>query len=158
MTTEQLQPATAPVPTGSSFRRNAMVPWAAQLVVVVILAQTLFFKFTYAPETRYIFESRGGRPAATLVALAELVCVVLLLIPRTAAVGAALALAVIGGAITTHLTSLGIEVKNPVTGEGDGGLLFGLALAVAVGSLVVLAFRWRQLPYVGRLRERLGVG
>jgi hypothetical protein len=62
-------------------------------------------------------------------------------------------LAVIGGAIMTHLTSLGIEVKNPDTGEGDGGLLFGLALAVAVGSLVVLAFRWRQLPFVGR-RDR----
>jgi uncharacterized membrane protein YphA (DoxX/SURF4 family) len=135
-----------------------IVPWAAQILVAVILAQTLFFKFTYAPETRYIFESRGGRPAATLVGLVELVCVVLLLIPRTAPLGAALALAVIGGAIVTHLTSLGIEVKNPDTGEGDGGLLFGLALAVAAGSLVVLAFRWRQLPYIDRLAERLGVG
>jgi hypothetical protein len=127
-------------------------------MVALILAQTLVFKFTYAPETRYIFESRGGRPSATLVGLTELVSVVLLLFPRTAAVGAALALAVIGGAITTHLTSLGIEVKNPDTGEGDGGLLFGLALLVAVGSFVALAFRWRQLPYVGRLRQWLGVG
>ncbi|HJZ58483.1 MAG TPA: hypothetical protein VKE74_26310 [Gemmataceae bacterium] len=145
--------------TGTDDRWAArVVPWVAQVGVAVILAQTLFFKFTYAPETRYIFESRGGQPAATLVGLAELVCVVLLLIPRTAAVGAALALAVIGGAITTHLTSLGVEVRNPDTGEGDGGLLFGLALAVAVGSLVVLGFRWRQLPYVDRLRGRLGVG
>jgi hypothetical protein len=135
-----------------------VVPWAAQIVVAAILAQTLFFKFTYAPETRYIFESRGGRPAATLVGLAELACVVLLLIPRAAAAGAALALAVIGGAIMTHLTSLGIEVKNPDTGEGDGGLLFGLALAVAAGSFVVLAFRWRRLPYIDRLRGWLGVG
>ena len=79
----------------------------------------------------------------------ELVCVVLLLIPRTAALGAALTLATIAGAILTHLTSLGLEVVNPATGEGDGGLLFGLAVAVAVGSLVVLAFRWRQLPVVG---------
>jgi hypothetical protein len=126
--------------------------------VAVILAQTLVFKFTYAPETRFIFESRGGRPAATLVGLAELACVVLLLVPRTAAVGAAFALAVIGGAILTHLTSLGIEVTNPDTGEGDGGLLFGLAVAVAAGSLVVLALRWRRLPFVGRLRERLGMG
>ena len=134
------------------------MPWAAQVVVAVILAQTLFFKFTYAAETRYIFESRGGRPAATLVGLAELACVLLLLVPRTAAVGAALALGVIGGALFTHLTALGVEVKNPDTGEGDGGLLFGLAVAVAVGSLVVLAFRWRQLPFVGRFRERLSMG
>lgn len=142
----------------SSPRAARVVPWAAQVVVAVILAQTLFFKFTYAPETRYIFESRGGRAAATLVGLAELACVVLLLVPRTAAAGAALALAVIGGALFTHLTALGVEVQNPDTGEGDGGLLFGLALAVAAGSLVVLAFRWRQLPLVGRRRGRPGVG
>jgi uncharacterized membrane protein YphA (DoxX/SURF4 family) len=154
MTTEHLQPASAPTAGDTACRwhpYSALVPWAAQVVVAVILAQTLFFKFTYAPETRYIFESRGGRPAATLVGLAELVCVVLLLIPRCAAAGAALALAVIGGAILTHLTSLGVEVKNPDTGAGDGGLLFGLALAVAVGSLVVLAYRWRQLPLIDRV-------
>lgn len=160
MTTQTL--ATVPTRDRTSETQSGlgwpaqMLPWVAQIVVAGILAQTLFFKFTYAPETRFIFESRGGRPAATLVGLAELVCVVLLLIPRTAALGAALALTVIGGAIMTHLTSLGIEVKNPNTGEGDGGLLFGLALAVAIGSLVVLAIRWRQLPYVGRRWERRG--
>jgi uncharacterized membrane protein YphA (DoxX/SURF4 family) len=154
MPTEQLQPAVAAMPGDRSRRRHrsaAIVPWAAQLVVAVVLAQTLFFKFTYAPETRSIFESRGGRPAATLVGLAELACAVLLLIPRTAAVGAALALAVIGGALVTHLTSLGVEVTNPDTGEGDGGVLFGLALAVAAGSLVVLWHRREQLPYLGRI-------
>jgi hypothetical protein len=128
---------------------NKLVPWAAQVVVALILAQTLFFKFTYAPETRVIFADRGGRPAATAVGLVELLCVVLLLVPRTAAVGAALSLLVICGAIFTHLTSLGIQVVDPGTGEGDGGLLFGLALAVAIGSSVILAYRWRQLPLVG---------
>ena len=112
-------------------------------------AQTLFFKFTYAPETQVIFGGRGGRPAATAVGLAELLCVILLLVPRTAAIGAALSLFVISGAIFTHLTSLGIQVVDPATGTGDGGLLFGLALTVALGSLVVLFFRWRQLPLVG---------
>jgi uncharacterized membrane protein YphA (DoxX/SURF4 family) len=149
---EQLRstPVTGGLPS-RPHRYAAILPWAAQILVAVILAQTLFFKFTYAPETRAIFESRGGRPAATLVGMAELACVILLLIPRTAALGAALALAVIGGAILTHLTSLGIEVKNPDTGEGDGGLLFGLALTVAAGSLVVLAYRWKQLPLLGRV-------
>jgi hypothetical protein len=125
------------------------IPWAAQVIVVLILAQTLYFKFTYAPETQVIFGPRGGRPAATAVGVVELLCVVLLLIPRTAALGASLALATIAGAIVTHLTSLGIEVVNPATGESDGGLLFGLAVTVAIGSLVVLAFRWRELPCVG---------
>ncbi len=127
------------------------VTWIAQIIVAAILAQTLFFKFTYAPETQVIFGSRGGRPAATFVGVMELICAVLLLVPRTAAVGAAASLFVISGAIFTHLTSLGIQVVDPATGEGDGGLLFGLAIAVAVGSLVVLAIRWRELPYLNRV-------
>jgi uncharacterized membrane protein YphA (DoxX/SURF4 family) len=124
------------------------LPWLAQVIVAVILAQTLFFKFTYAPETQVIFGDRGGRLAATVVGLVELVCVILLLIPRTAALGAALSLAVIGGAISTHLTSLGIQIADPPTGKSDGGLLFGLAVTVALGSVAVLCFRWRQLPLI----------
>jgi uncharacterized membrane protein YphA (DoxX/SURF4 family) len=127
-----------------------VVSWAAQLGVAAVLAQTLFFKFTYAPETQVIFGERGGRLAATAVGIAELLCVLLLLVPRTAALGALLALFVIGGAIFTHLASLGIEIVDPLTGEGDGGLLFVLALVVAFGSCVVVALRWRQLPWVRR--------
>jgi hypothetical protein len=123
----------------------------AQVGVAVILAQTLFFKFTYAPETQVIFGPRGGRPAATAVGLAELACVVLLLVPRTAALGALLGLGVISGALFTHLTSLGLEVVDPATKESDGGLLFALALTVALGSLIVLTIRWRELPW---LRKR----
>jgi hypothetical protein len=139
-----LQDSPPAAPSGWS----RLIPWAAQIVVAVILAQTLFFKFTYAPETQVIFANKGGRLAATAVGIAELLCVILLLMPRTAAIGGLLSLLVISGAIFTHLTSLGIQIVDPATGEGDGGLLFGLALVVAVGSLVVLAFRWRQLPFL----------
>lgn len=152
-------PAPVLVPVPLSVRRRlplTLLTWAAQLAVAVILAQTLFFKFTYAPDTQYIFESRGGRAAATAVGLAELACVVLLLIPRTSAVGAGLSLLVIGGAIFTHLTGLGIQVMNPQTGEWDGGFLFGLAVAVAVLAGVVLAVRWRELPFINHLLRRPG--
>jgi uncharacterized membrane protein YphA (DoxX/SURF4 family) len=126
------------------------IPWTAQITIVLILAQTLYFKFTYAPETKVIFGDRGGRPAATVVGLVELACVVLLLVPKTAALGALLSLAVISGAIFTHVTSLGLQITDPATGDSDGGLLFGLALTVAVGALVVMGLRWRQLPFVRR--------
>src|SRR4051794_21448786 len=100
-----------PCPGACPRRRvSKIVPWVAQVGVAIILIQTLFFKFTYAPETQLIFAGRGGRPAATAVGVLELVCAILLLIPRTAAAGAALALFVISGALFTHLTSLGIEV------------------------------------------------
>lgn len=124
--------------------------WAARVVAAAILVQTLVFKFTYAPETAYIFDARGGRPAATLVGVLELVAAVLLLVPRTTAVGAALALGLMGGAVATHLTSLGVEVRNPSTGEGDGGLLFALAVVVAGCAAFVLAVHRRELPVVAR--------
>lgn len=122
--------------------------WAVQILVAVILMQTLFFKFTYAPETQVIFASRGGRPAATAIGMIELICAILLLTPRASALGALIALAVISGAILTHLTSLGVEIVDPATGQGDRGLLFGLAVTVAIGSVLILWKRWQQLQHL----------
>lgn len=125
--------------------------WIAQLAVAAILAQTLFFKFTAAPESVWIFETLGIEPWGRIGSgVAELVAVVLLLIPSTAALGGLLALGVIAGAIVSHLTKLGIEV------QGDGGLLFGLALAVFAGSLLVVWLRRAQLPLVGGWLTRSG--
>lgn len=127
--------------------------WILQLAVAAILAQTLYFKFTAAPESVYIFSTLGLEPAGRIGSgIAEAVAVVLLLVPATAAVGALLALGVISGALASHLTRLGIEV------QGDGGLLFGLACVVFVGSAVVLWLRRSELPVVGpRLAGRAGV-
>lgn len=128
-----------------------VVSWIAQLAVAAILAQTLFFKFTAAPESVWIFETLGMEPWGRIGSgVAELVAVVLLLIPATAALGGLLALGVIAGAIVSHLTKLGIEV------QGDGGLLFGLALAVFAGSLLVVWLRRAQLPLVGGWLTRSG--
>jgi len=154
MTQEPLmmtEPRPSAVPACPSNRTRMIFIWIAQIIVAAILMQTLFFKFIYAPETRVIFADLGGRPMATLVGIVELACVVLLLIPRTAAIGAVLALGTIGGAIFSHLFILGVQITNPETGEKDGGLLFGLALIVAVGAGFVLVMRWRELPGLGRL-------
>jgi hypothetical protein len=141
--------------TSRWHRAARLVPWLGQGLVALILAQTLYFKFTYAPETQVIFAGLGGRPAATAVGLVELLCIVLLLIPRTAAVGALLALLTISGALLTHLTTLGLAVPvAPGSPETDGGTLFGLALTVALGSIFVLVYRRTQLPYVGRWLSR----
>jgi hypothetical protein len=126
-------------------RFGTVVSWVCQLAMAAILAQTLFFKFTWAPETRVIFADLGGRPAATLVGLVELAAVLLLLVPGTAVLGALLALAVMAGAIGSHLFVIGIEIVDPATGAGDGGLLFSLALTVTVLGLVVVALRRHEL-------------
>ncbi len=120
------------------------VSWFAQLVAVVILVQTLFFKFTGAPESVYIFETLGMEPWGRIGSgVVELFASLLLLIPGVAATGAVIALGVMGGAIVSHLTQLGIEV------QGDGGLLFGLAIVVTLCSLLVIWIRRHTLPIVG---------
>jgi len=122
----------------------AVSSWALQLVVAAILLQTLFFKFTGAPESVYIFSTLGAEPWGRIGSgVVELIAAILLLVPATTTVGAALAMGVMVGAILSHLTLLGIEV------QGDGGLLFGLALTVFVASGVILLLRRGEIPIVG---------
>jgi len=127
-----------------------ILSWLLRLTAAFILLQTLFFKFTGAEESVYIFSTLGvepwGRYASGIV---ELITAVMLLVPATAAVGGVLAVGVAAGALMSHLTVLGIEVK------GDGGLLFALAVTAFVGSVVVLVLRRSQIPVVGRLFHQL---
>ncbi|MEZ4918713.1 MAG: DoxX family protein [Saprospiraceae bacterium] len=118
--------------------------WIIRLVVAIILAQTLYFKFTAAPESVYIFETLGMEPWGRIGSgIAELIAVVLLLIPGTVALGSVLALGVISGALVSHLTKLGIEV------QGDGGTLFYLAVAVFVGSAYLAWQNRKSIPVIG---------
>jgi putative oxidoreductase len=125
-------------------KTRAVVSWVLQLIAAVILLQTLFFKFTAAPESVYIFKTLGLEPWGRIgTGIVELIASVLLLMPRTVTIGALMALGVISGAIFSHLTKLGIVVMN------DGGLLFGLALAVFGCSAMVLYLRRAEIPVVG---------
>lgn len=126
-------------------KTQTIVSWILQLLAAAILAQTLFFKFTGAEESKYIFATLGAEPWGRIASgVAELVAVVLLLVPRTVVFGALLSLGLMSGAIGSHLlTKLGIVVQN------DGGLLFGLAITVFVSSAVILVIRRRQIPVLG---------
>ena len=107
--------------------------WIARLVAAIIMTQTLYFKFTGAEESIYIFTAVGMEPWGRIgVGVLELIASVLLLITATAWLGALLGLGLMLGAIMMHLTLLGIQIK------GDGGYLFGLAVAVSICSLYVL--------------------
>ncbi|HZM60683.1 MAG TPA: hypothetical protein VFB85_12825 [Vicinamibacterales bacterium] len=136
-----------------SWNVSTVVSWVLQFVVAVILLQTLFFKFTGAAESVYIFSTLGAEPWGRIGSgVVELIAAILLLVPATVTVGAALALAVIAGAILSHLTILGIEV------QGDGGLLFVLALTVFVASAVILVLRRNEIPVVGMWLSSQAVG
>jgi putative oxidoreductase len=133
--------------------------WACRIVAAIILLQTLFFKFTAAPESVYIFTKLGTFihsyiPFASIntvevsarigSGIMELIAAVLLLTPRFVWAGAILAMAATGGAIVSHITFLGIEV------QGDKGLLFFLGIVVLVTSASALFLHRMQIPVLGK--------
>jgi len=133
--------------------------WACRIVAAIILLQTLFFKFTAAAESVYIFTKLGTFihtyiPFASISTvevsgligsgIMELIAAGLLLTPRFVWAGAILAMAATGGAIVSHLTFLGIEV------QGDKGLLFFLAITVIVTSAIALFLHRMQIPAFGK--------
>jgi len=119
--------------------------WSCRIIAALVLLQTLFFKFTGAPESVYIFEKVGMEPWGRYGSgMAELIAAILLLMPRYCWAGALLAMGVMTGAIGSHLTVLGIVVQN------DGGLLFGLALVVFLCSVCVVFWHRFQVPVLSK--------
>jgi uncharacterized membrane protein YphA (DoxX/SURF4 family) len=117
----------------SAMKITFILFWGARLVAAFIMLQTLYFKFSASDESVYIFTTVGMEPWGRIgVGVFELVASVLLLINRTAWLGAAMATGLMLGAIGMHLTLLGIEVMN------DGGQLFLYAWLVLIASLYVL--------------------
>ena len=115
------------------MKTQAVIIFILKLITAVVLLQTLYFKFTASEESVYIFQTVGMEPWGRIGSgVVELAAAILLFIPRTAWLGAVLALGSMAGAIFFHLTKLGIEVMD------DGGLLFGLACLVFICSLVIL--------------------
>ena len=127
----------------SLTKPQKIASYLVRFTAAIILLQTLFFKFTGAPESVYIFTKVGlepwGRYGSGVV---ELIAAVLLMSSCYGWLGAMLSLGVMGGAIMSHLTVLGIVVQD------DGGLLFGLAITVTACSLITLVLHRRQIPLV----------
>ena len=126
-----------------------MISWVCRIIVAVILFQTLFFKFTGAEESKYIFTTLMGPEFEAFgrigSGVVELIATILILIPKTSWLGALLALGTISGAIFSHLTLLGIVVKD------DGGLLFGLAVLVFILSGIILLIERQNIPIIGEV-------
>jgi hypothetical protein len=128
---------------------NSLFPVALRWIAAIIFAQTLYFKFSGADESVWIFQQLGAEPIGRLGSgVIELLCVILLLLPQTAWMGALLGIGVISGAIASHLFILGIEV------QGDGGLLFYLAVVVWVCCAVILWLeRSKILAFLQRIKR-----
>lgn len=110
--------------------------WLCRIIIAIILLQTLYFKFTGHEESVLLFTKLGVEPWGRIgTGILELVTGILILIPFTTIVGAMLSLALMSGAIASHLFVIGIESHN------DGGQLFVLGVIVWLLSLFVLWMR-----------------
>ena len=123
---------------------KTIILWALRVIAAYILLQTLSFKFGAKPESVYIFTKVGMEPWGRIGSgIVELIASILLLIPRTTAWGAILALGTMSGAIFFHLTTLGIDVM------GDGGQLFYMGIAVWLSCAILLVvYRWQVLGLI----------
>lgn len=111
-----------------------------QLIISIIVGQTLFFKFTGAPESIYIFSTLGVEPWGRIaLGTIELLSIILLWIPRTTIYALILIVGMMSGAIASHLFVLGIEIRS------DGGELFILALVTWVSAAVLLVLKREEV-------------
>ena len=117
-----------------------IIIWLLRLTAAIILLQTLFFKFSAAPVSVFIFSELNMEPWGRIgTGVAELIAAILILYPRTTVYGAALGLALMAGAIFFHFSKLGIEVEN------DSGKLFALAIVVFICCLTLIILGYKTL-------------
>ncbi|HET9746079.1 MAG TPA: DoxX family protein [Chitinophagaceae bacterium] len=111
---------------------TSIAPWVLRIIAALIMLQTLYFKFSGAEESVYIFSQLGMEPWGRIATgILELIASLLILYPATTFFGSTLAVGLMSGALIAHVSRLGIEVKN------DGGQLFIYALLVLLSSLIL---------------------
>ena len=135
-------------------RFKTYAPIAYSIIASLVFLDSLRFKFTNAPETQEIFGrldawaaglgaeglfAQTGLFSQYVIGSAELLASTLLLVGlvpalrRLQTLGAAIAVAVMTGAVSFHLfTPLGIDPNN------DGGGLFAMAVVIWLSSIAFL--------------------
>lgn len=120
-------------------KTSTIVSWIAQIIAIVIMGQSLYFKFTAHPESVAIFSDINMEPnGRILIGVIELIACLLMLRPASAHYGALLGACTMGGAIVGHFTQIGWH--------GERGQLGLMAVLVLVCCVVVLYIRRRSLP------------
>jgi uncharacterized membrane protein YphA (DoxX/SURF4 family) len=117
------------------FFTKSKVERIVAILAALILLQTLFFKFSGAPEAVGIFSALGVEPWGRYVTgILELIAGVALLLPNFARQGAVLAGVIMIGALISHATVLGWEPVSTI-----------MALYILGASIFVYKFRTKQI-------------
>jgi len=118
-------------------------PIVLKLIAVVIMLQTLFFKFSGAQQSIDLFTTIAGENEAYLrvgTGVLELIASFLLFVPKKTWLGALLTIGLMGGALLSHFSILGIAHNN------DGGMLFtGAAITFLAGVILLILYK-KEIP------------
>lgn len=126
--------------------KKPVLSWILRLLAAGILLQTLYFKFTAAPESVAIFSQLGLEPHGRIgIGIAELIASILLILPRTVPLGALLGAGLMAGALMSHITKLGFA--------GEMFSLGMLAILVFLCCVAVLFLHRDQIPVIKRMLE-----
>lgn len=121
--------------------------FALKAIAVIIMLQTLFFKFSAANQSVELFTKIAGEDEAYLrigTGIIELIASILLFTSKNSWLGALMTLGVMSGAILGHITILGISHNN------DCGLLFGAAIYIFIVAFVVLINQRKKIFILGK--------
>ena len=119
---------------------QTILQWVLRFIAAIIMLQTLYFKFSGAEESVYIFTQMGIEPWGRYVTgIAELIASILILYKPLTAFGSLMAVGIMSGALVSHILVLGVEVND------DNGLLFSYALIVWLASVILAWLNRAQL-------------
>lgn len=122
-------------------------PLVLKIIAALIMVQTLFFKFSGAQESIDLFTKVAGENEALMrigTGIVELIASILLFIPKKTWLGALLTVGLMGGAIMSHLTKIGIDHNN------DGGTLFTMAVITLVSGGILLLTHKKEIPFINQ--------
>lgn len=132
-----------------SMKTSTIVLWILRIVASVIMLQTLYFKFSAAEESVFIFSEMGIEPWGRITTgVFELIASILILFSPTLVFGAIIGVGLMSGAILSHVTVLGIEVKD------DGGQLFAYALIVWLSCAIII---WVKREKLGQIFKQFNL-
>jgi len=111
-----------------------------RITVAIIYIQTLYFKFTAHPDSVYIFTKMGVEPFGRIsLGVIELIISIGILIPKTKYAAIVMSIAIVLGALMSHIFILGIIVN------GDNGLLFSLACLIFLLSILLFIYHYDEI-------------
>lgn len=123
------------------------IPIILKLIAAIIMLQTLFYKFSGAQESVDLFTKLAGENEAFMrigTGVLELIASILLFVPKKTWLGALLAIGLMGGAIISHFTILGIEHNN------DNGVLFAGSAITFLAGFILLLQNKKDIPFIGK--------